>query len=92
MAVITVRAKVSIVNIIAVMTIDTATIAPVLFRPWLEVAAMAMQSIMGSLDLKTGLFMIELPDKPIVWVMTLLAIVTQRLFVNIIVLVTVITT
>ena len=71
MAVITIGAKVSIVNIIAVMTIYTATGALAIFIEWFEVAAIAMQSIVCPLDLEIGLIMIKLPDQPIVWVMAL---------------------
>ena len=71
MAVITIGAKVSIVNIIAVMTIYTATGALVIFIEWFEVAVIAMQTIVCPLDLEIGLIMIKLPDEPVVRVMAL---------------------
>ena len=71
MAVITVGAEVSIVNIIPVMTIYTTTGALVIFIEWFEMAAITVQSIMCPLDLEIGLIMIKLPDQPVVGVMAL---------------------
>ena len=71
MAGITIRAKVSIVNIIPVMTIYTTTGTLVIFIKWLKVAAIAMQSIVCPLDLEIGLIMIKLPDQPVIRVMAL---------------------
>ena len=91
MAVITVGAEVSIVNIIPVMTIYTAAGALVIFIKWFEMAAIAVQSLMCSLDLEIGLIMIKLPDQPVVRVMALRTIIAQCLFMNIIILMAAIT-
>ena len=91
MAAITVGAKVSVVNIIADMTIYTTAGAFVIFIEWPEVTAIAVQSIMRPPDFEIGLIMIKLPDQPIVWVMASLAIIAQRFFMNIIILMTIVT-
>ena len=75
MADITIGAKVSIVNIIPVMTIYAVTGKFLIFIKRLKVAAIAMQSIMCPLDLEIGLIMIKLPDEPVVRVMALLAVI-----------------
>lgn len=75
MANITIGAKVSIVNIIPVMTIYAVTGKFLIFIKRLKVADIAMQSIMCPFDLKIGLIMIKLPDQPVIRVMALRTII-----------------
>ena len=91
MAVVTVGSKISIVNIIPVMTIYATTGALVIFLKRLEVAAIAMQFLMRPLDLEIGHIVIKSPDQPIVWVMALRTILAQCLLMNVILLMAIIT-
>jgi hypothetical protein len=79
-----VSSEIAIVNIVAVMAIDTLVpAAPGRFQRAV-VASMAMQSRMRALQRKIRFIVIELPDQPVIRVMALPAILPQRLLMHIV--------
>lgn len=78
-------------NIIAVMAIDTKNISIAIFFEGLNVATMAMQSVVCPFYLKIGFVVIKFPDQPVVGVMTVLTFLSQCAFMDIVIAVAIIT-
>ena len=87
MAFTAVRTKVAIMYIVPVMAVQTKKIPLTIFIQRLYVAPMAMQPVVRSFYVKTGLVVIKFPNQPVVRVVTFLAFLPQCLLMNIVILV-----
>ncbi len=68
MAAVAVAAEVSVMNIVASMTINTAPGPVGGFLLWCVMAAMAMKFGMGMTEFEIGFVMVEFPNQPIIGV------------------------
>ena len=86
MALLAVGSAVAVVDIVAVMAIDTAVggLLPGHLVEGAMVAAMAVGFPMNAAQLEVGAVMVEVPDQPVVGTMAPLAVLTQCLLMDVI--------
>lgn len=78
-------AETALVHVVTPVTIDATPVLPAGFAQWLAVTGMAMRFRMGVTQFESGFVVIELPDQPVVRVVTVGTVPAECLAVCVIV-------